>query len=194
MKKLFLDGLWRKNPVFVLLLGMCPTLGVTTSLLNGLGMGIATMAVLIMSNILISLLNKLIPVQVKVLCYLVLIATCVSVVEFLMQAYVPSLYLSLGIFVPLIVINCLILSRAELFASQNNVWLSFLDAVFMGLGFTLALTLLGAFREILSNGAIAGYKFLADDVPTVLFFIMPPGAFLALAGLIAGFNKIKGAK
>ncbi len=194
MKERFFDGLFKNNPVFVMLLGMCPTLGVTTSLTNGFGMGVATMIVLLMSNVLISILKSIIPAQIRIPCYIVLIASCVSVIELLMQAYTPSLYQSLGIFIPLIVVNCLILGRAEAYASKNSILNSALDALFMGLGFTLALTLLGAIREVLGEGAIMGHKFVSDDIPTMLFFIMPPGAFLALAGIIAVVNKIRGVK
>lgn len=194
MKEKFLDGMLKNNPVFVMMLGMCPTLGVTTSMLNGLGMGLATMLVLMMSNSLISLLKNTIPSSVRIPCFIVLIASCVSVIQMLMQAYVPALYQSLGIFIPLIVVNCLILGRAEAFASKNNVKDSFLDGLFMGLGFVFALTLLGAVREILGDGAIAGFKILPEDVPTMLLFVMPPGAFLALSGLILITKKIRGVK
>ncbi len=191
MKERLLEGLFKNNPVFVMLLGMCPTLGVTTSMINGFGMGIATFIVLLMSNVLISVLKKAIPTAVRIPCYIVLIASCVSAIELLMQAYTPSLYQSLGIFIPLIVVNCLILGRAEAYASKNTITNSILDALFMGIGFMFALTLLGAIREILGEGAILGHKFIPEDVPTMLLFIMPPGAFLALAGLIIGVNKLK---
>lgn len=184
-------GIIRENPIFVMLLGMCPTLGVTTSTANGLGMGIATLFVLILSNTAVSAVKNIIPEKVRIPCYIVIAASFVSVVDMLMAAYLPALHAKLGIFIPLIVVNCLILGRAEAFASKNNIKQSFYDAVGMGLGFTLALTLLGIIREILGAGSLFGYKFLGDDAETLLLFIMPPGAFWALAGLIIVVNKIR---
>lgn len=184
-------GIIRENPIFVMLLGMCPTLGVTTSAANGLGMGIATLFVLILSNTAVSAVKNIIPEKVRIPCYIVIAASFVSVVDMLMAAYLPALHAKLGIFIPLIVVNCLILGRAEAFASKNNIKQSFYDAVGMGLGFTLALTLLGIIREILGAGSLFGYKFLGDDAETLLLFIMPPGAFWALAGLIIVVNKIR---
>ena len=188
-------GIIRENPTFVMLLGMCPTLGVTTSAVNGLGMGIATLFVLILSNIAISAVKSLIPDMVRIPCYIVIIASFVTVVDLLMAAYLPALHARLGIFIPLIVVNCIILGRAEAFASKNNIIQSIYDAVGMGIGFTLSLTLLGSVREILGSGSFFGWSFVGEEADTLLLFIMPPGAFLALAGLIMLFNKfIKGEK
>jgi len=186
-------GIFKENPVIVMMLGMCPTPGVTTSMENGLGMGLATMFVLIMSNLVISLVKNVIPSQVRIPCYIVMIASFVTIINLLMEAYLPELHARLGIYIPLIVVNCIILGRAEAFASKNNLWQSFLDAVGMGIGFTLALTLLGAVREILGAGSIMGWNFVGENGYPILLFIMPPGAFLALAALIMGFNKISGA-
>ena len=182
-------GLIKENPTFVMLLGMCPTLGVTTSAINGLGMGIATLLVLILSNMAIAAVKNFIPDKVRIPCFIVIIATFVTVVELVMSAYLPGLYAALGIFIPLIVVNCIILGRAEAFASKNTVFQSFLDAVGMGAGFTLSLTTLGLVREILGAGSAFGWNFAGSDADTMLLFIMPPGAFLALAGLIILFNK-----
>lgn len=187
-------GIVRENPVFVMMLGMCPTLGVTTSLQNGLGMGLATMFVLIMSNMVISMVKNLIPGMVRIPCYIVMIASFVTIINLLMEAYLPALHEQLGIYIPLIVVNCIILGRAEAFASKNNIWQSLMDALGMGLGFTLALAMLGGVREILGAGSLFGVPFLSQDAYPILLFIMPPGAFLALAGLIMAFNKIVGAK
>lgn len=188
-------GIIRENPTFVMLLGMCPTLGVTTSAINGLGMGIATLFVLILSNIAISAVKNLIPDMVRIPCYIVIIASFVTVVDLLMAAYLPALHAQLGIFIPLIVVNCIILGRAEAFASKNNILQSIYDAVGMGVGFTLSLTLLGTVREMLGSGSFFGWNFVGQDADTLLLFIMPPGAFLALAGLIMLFNKfVKGEK
>ena len=187
-------GIVRENPVFVMMLGMCPTLGVTTSLQNGLGMGLATMFVLMMSNMVISMVKNLIPGMVRIPCYIVMIASFVTIINLLMEAYLPALHEQLGIYIPLIVVNCIILGRAEAFASKNNIWQSLMDALGMGLGFTLALSLLGGLREILGAGSLFGVPFLSQDAYPILLFIMPPGAFLALAGLIMAFNKIVGAK
>lgn len=187
-------GIIRENPTFVMLLGMCPTLGVTTSALNGLGMGLATLFVLILSNAAISLVKNFIPDMVRIPSFIVIIASFVTVVDLLMAAYLPTLHAALGIFIPLIVVNCIILGRAEAFASKNNLFQSVLDAIGMGIGFTLGLTLLGSVREILGNGSLFGYGFLGEDANTMLLFIMPPGAFLALAGLIVTVNPLRGAK
>lgn len=183
--KIFSNGLFTSNPVFVLLLGMCPTLGVTSSAINGLGMGLATTFVLILSNIIISLVKSQIPDKVRIPCFIVIIASFVTMVELLMKAYVPGLYAQLGLFIPLIVVNCLVLGRAEAFAAKNNVFRSFLDGAGMGLGFTLALTLLGAVRELLGSGAIFGQKFIAPEADGILIFVLAPGAFFALGLLIA---------
>ena len=186
-------GIIRENPTFVMLLGMCPTLGVTTSALNGLGMGIATLFVLLLSNCAISLVKNVIPNKVRIPCFIVIAATFVTVVDLLMAAYFPNLHATLGIFIPLIVVNCLILGRAEAFASKNSVFQSALDALGMGIGFTLALTLLGLIREVLGSGSAFGYSFVEEGAETMLMFIMPPGAFLALAGLIVLVNQLRGA-
>ena len=187
-------GLLKENPALVMLLGMCPTLGVTTSALNGLGMGLATLFVLMMSNMAISLVKKLIPSQVRIPCYIVIIASFVTVVDLLMAAYLPALHGALGIYIPLIVVNCIILGRAEAFAAKNNVWQSLLDAVGMGIGFTWALALLGSVREILGSGSLFGWNFMGEGADTMLLFIMPPGAFLALGGLIITVNQLRKAK
>lgn len=186
-------GIFKENPVFVMMLGMCPTLGVTTSMANGMGMGLATLFVLILSNLAISTVKNLIPAMVRIPCYIVMIASFVTIINLLMEAYLPEIHARLGIYIPLIVVNCIILGRAEAFASKNNLWQSFLDALGMGLGFTLALSLLGAIREILGAGSLLGWNFIGEGGYPILLFIMPPGAFLALAGLIVVFNKISGA-
>lgn len=187
-------GIIKENPTFVMLLGMCPTLGVTTSATNGLGMGIATLFVLILSNSIISIIKNVIPPMVRIPSYIVVIASIVTVMEMLMAAYLPTLHGALGIFIPLIVVNCIILGRAEAFASKNNLWQSILDAVGMGIGFTIGLTSLGIVREILGNGSIFGYSFVSETATPLLLFIMPPGAFLALSGLIIIFNKLQRSK
>ena len=182
-------GIIKENPTFVLILGMCPTLGTTTSAVNGLGMGVATMFVLIMSNIVISLIKNLVPGKVRSPAFIVVIASFVTVIELLMKAYVPSLYETLGVFIPLIVVNCIILGRAEAFASKNGVLDSALDGVGIGLGFTLSLTLLGAVRELLGTGAIFGQQlFNADN--GILIFVLAPVAFIALGYLMVIFNKL----
>lgn len=182
-------GIIKENPTFVLILGMCPTLGTTTSASNGFGMGAATMAVLIMSNVVISLIKNFIPDKVRIPAFIVIIASFVTVVEMLMQAFVPALYASLGVFIPLIVVNCVILGRAEAFASKNGVFDSALDGVGIGLGFTLALTLIGAVREVLGSGAIFGFELgCGDYMPLV--FVLAPGGFLVLGFLMVLFNKI----
>lgn len=184
---IFLKGIVRENPTFVLILGMCPTLGTTTSAINGAGMGIATLFVLFMSNIVISLIKNVIPDKVRIPAFIVVIASFVTVIQLLMQAYVPSLYETLGVFIPLIVVNCIILGRAEAFASRNTVLDSALDGFGMGLGFTLSLTLLGAVREMLGSGSIFGYKFISGD--GLIAFVLAPGAFIALGYLMVLFNK-----
>lgn len=181
-------GILRENPVFVLVLGTCPTLGTTTSALNGAGMGVATMFVLIMSNVVISLVKNLIPDKVRIPAFIVIIASFVTMIQLLMEAYVPALFETLGVFIPLIVVNCIILGRAEAFASKNNVLSSALDGLGMGLGFTLALTLIGAVREILGEGAIFGWKFIAGD--GIIGFILAPGAFFVFGYLMVVFNKV----
>ena len=186
----FLKGIVKDNPVFVMLLGMCPTLGVTSSAFNGLGMGVATMFVLLMSNIVVSLVKTQIPSKVRIPAFIIVIASFVTIVEMVLEAFIPFLYEQLGIFIPLIVVNCLILGRAEAFASQNNILSSIVDALGMGLGFVIALTALGAVREILGSGSIFEFKFVAEDANTFILFILPPGAFIALAYLSVLFNKI----
>ena len=187
-------GIIRENPVLVMLLGMCPTLGVTTSAGNGLGMGLATLLVLMLSNIAIAAVKSFIPDIVRIPSFIVIIASFVTILEMLMQAYAPLMYDALGIYIPLIVVNCIILGRAEAFASKHSVFQSLLDAIGMGLGFTLALTLLGSLREMLGNGSLFGLSFLSENASPILLFIMPPGAFLALGGIIAVVNRLKGEK
>ena len=189
-KQNFLKGILKENPVFIMLLGMCPTLGVTSSAFNGLGMGVATLFVLLMSNIVVSLIKKQIPNKVRIPAFIIIIASFVTVVEMVLEAFIPFLYEQLGIFIPLIVVNCLILGRAESFASKNNLWSSIVDALGMGLGFVLALTVLGATREILGSGSLFETKFVSEDANTFILFILPPGAFIALAYLSVIFNKI----
>ena len=191
MKKwnILLKGIVPENPTFVLVLGMCPTLGTTTSAINGAGMGIATMFVLILSNIVISLVKNLIPDKVRIPAFIVIIASFVTIIQLLMQAYVPSLYETLGVFIPLIVVNCIILGRAEAFASKHNAFDSALDGLGIGLGFTLSLTLIGAVREMLGSGSVFGYKFISGD--GMIAFVLAPGAFLVLGYLMALFNKLK---
>lgn len=186
--QIVLSGIIKNNPTFVLVLGMCPTLGTTTSAINGMGMGVATMAVLIMSNLVISLIKNLIPDKVRIPAFIVVIASFVTIIQMLMQAYVPSLYASLGVFIPLIVVNCIILGRAEAFASKNGAIDSILDGVGIGLGFTLSLTVIGAVREVLGSGAIFGYQLgISDYMPLV--FVLAPGAFLVLGYVMVLFNK-----
>ena len=189
-KQNFLKGIIKDNPVFVMLLGMCPTLGVTSSAFNGLGMGIATLFVLFMSNIVVSIFKSQIPSKVRIPAFIVIIASFVTIVEMVLEAFIPFLYEQLGIFIPLIVVNCLILGRAEAFASKNTVTSSVIDALGMGIGFTIALTLLGAVREILGNGSLFDFKMVSEDANTLILFILPPGAFIALAYLSAVFNKV----
>jgi len=190
-------GLLRENPTFVLVLGMCPTLATTTSAINGMSMGLATAFVLICSNIVISLLKNLIPDKVRIPAFIVVIASFVTVVQLVMQAYLPPLYDSLGLFIPLIVVNCIVLGRAEAFAAKNNVWYSALDGLGMGLGFTCSLTVLGALREILGTGHVfahgefAGFALFPENYG-MLLFVLAPGAFIALAYLMAIVGKLKG--
>ena len=184
---LITKGLIKENPVFVLVLGMCPTLATTTSAINGLEMGLATMFVLIFSNIVISLISPMVPDKVHIPVYIVVIATFVTVLQLLMQAFVPTVYESLGLFIPLIVVNCIVLGRAEAFASKNGVWASALDGVGIGLGFTLALTVIGLVREVLGSGSLFGWKFIAGD--GMLAFVLAPGAFMVLGYLMVLFNK-----
>lgn len=181
------DGLIKNNPTFVLVLGMCPTLATTTSAINGLEMGLATLFVLVLSNIAISLVAPAVPDKVRIPVYIVVIATFVTVLQLLMQAYVPSVYDTLGLFIPLIVVNCIVLGRAEAFANKNSVGASALDGLGVGLGFTLSLTVIGIVREILGSGSVFGWKFVPGD--GILAFVMAPGAFIALGYLMVLFNK-----
>lgn len=190
LKKEFLRGFVKENAIFILLLGMCPALGVTGSAINGFGMGIASTVVLVGSNFVISLLKNFIPDKVRIPSFIVIIASFVTIIDLTMAAYVPTLHEALGVFIPLIVVNCLILGRAEAFASKNSLSKSIIDGLVMGLGFTFALTILGALREILGSGSIFGFSFVAEDASTMLLFILPPGAFIALGFLIAFMNKI----
>ncbi len=181
-------GFFKENPVFVLLLGCCPTLATTTSAINGLSMGLATTFVLILSNMCISLLKNFIPNKVHIPCYIVVIASFVTVVQLLMQAYLPSIYETLGLFIPLIVVNCIVLGRAEAFASKNGIGASAIDGISMGLGYSMALTILGSIREILGSGSIFGWKFIEGDA--ILVFVLAPGAFIAMGYLIAIMNRM----
>ena len=192
--KTFTKGLIKENPILVLLLGCCPTLATTTSAINGMSMGLATTFVLIMSNLVISLIKNFIPDKVRIPCFIVVIASFVTVVQLVMQAYVPDIYETLGLFIPLIVVNCIVLGRAEAFASKNPVWPSILDGAGMGLGFTFALTILGSIREILGSGSVFNWRFLPEDAQTILIFVLAPGAFIALGYLIAIVNRLKKTK
>lgn len=194
MKKTFLNGLLNENPTFVLLLGMCPTLAVTTSAINGVGMGLSTTLVLIFSNLFISVLRKFIPDKVRIAAYVVIIAGFVTVVEMLLKAYALSVSNALGIYIPLIVVNCIILGRAEAFASKNNVLLSAVDGLGMGLGFTCALTIIGSIREILGNGSLFGFNLFGSGFQPVSIMVLPPGAFLTLGLILAFINLIKAKK
>ena len=188
-------GIVKENPTLVLTLGMCPTLAVTTSAINGAGMGLASTVVLALSNLIISMLRNVIPDRVRMPAYIVIVASFVTIVQFLMQGFVPSLYSSLGIYIPLIVVNCIILGRAESYASKNKPLPSLFDGIGMGLGFTCSLTVLGAFREILGAGTIFGHSFIPANNPTsfepISIFVMAPGAFFVLAMLVAVMNRIK---
>ena len=188
--KILINGIIKENPIFVLLLGMCPTLATTSSAINGMSMGLATMFVLISSNAVISLLKNVIPDMVRIPAFIVVIATFVTIVEMMMNAYVPALAESLGIFIPLIVGNCIVLGRAEAFASKNGVLSSIFDGVGIGLGFTLALTLLGASRELLGTGKIFSQNIYPEQYGSLLF-VLAPGAFIVLGFLIAIFNKLQ---
>ncbi len=189
-KNEFLKGFWDENPVFRLMLGLCPTLAVTTSLINGVGMGLATMCVLLGSNIAISLIRDYIPGKIRIPAFIVVIASFVTMIELSMHAFAPALYDALGIFVPLIVVNCIILGRAEAFASKNSAWLSIVDALGMGLGFTLTLSMLGGIREIIGAGQLLGIPVLPAGYQPSLIMILPPGAFLTLGVMMAGMNLI----
>ncbi len=190
IKKIFFNGIIKENPTFVLLLGMCPTLGTTSSALNGLSMGLATTAVLVFSNLIISLIKNFIPNMVRIPSFIVVIASLVTVLQMLIKAYAPELDASLGLFIPLIVVNCVILGRAEAFAAKNGPIASLFDGLGMGFGFTLALTLLGAVRELLGTGSIFSLGIIPEQY-AALIFVLAPGAFIALGYLIAIVNKLK---
>jgi len=186
--QIFTKGFLKENPTFVLLLGLCPTLATTTTALNGVGMGLSTLFVLVLSNIVISAIAPVVPDKVHIPVYIVVIATFVTILQFLMQAYTPGMYKSLGLFIPLIVVNCIVLGRAEAFASKNGVLDSALDGLGIGLGFTLSLTVLGLVRELLGSGSLFGWKLFSGD--GILVFVMAPGAFLVLGYLMVLFNKL----
>lgn len=185
------NGVIKENPTFVIMLGMCPTLAVTTSAINGIGMGLTTTVILVMSNMIISMLRKIIPDGVRMPAFIVIVASFVTVVQFLLEGFIPSLYDSLGIYIPLIVVNCIILGRAEAYASKNPVVLSVFDGIGMGLGFTVGLTSIGIFRELIGNGTVFNYRIMPDFYEPITIFILAPGAFFVLAGLIAIQNKVK---
>ncbi|MDR1402255.1 MAG: electron transport complex subunit E [Tannerellaceae bacterium] len=188
--KILTNGIIKENPIFVLLLGMCPTLGTTSSAVNGMGMGLATTFVLVCSNMAISALKNLIPDQVRIPGYIVVIATFVTAVQMCMEAFIPALYASLGLFIPLIVVNCIVLGRAEAFAAKNGIVSSLFDGLGIGLGFTLALTLLGTVRELLGTGKFFGFSILPEEYGA-LIFVLAPGAFIVLGFLIALVNKLR---
>ena len=190
LERLF-NGLIKENPTFVLMLGMCPTLAVTTSAINGLGMGLTTTVVLVMSNMLISMLRKIIPDSVRMPAFIVVVASFVTIVQFLLEGFIPSLYDSLGLYIPLIVVNCIILGRAESYASKNPVLPSIFDGIGMGLGFTVGLTSIGIVREILGAGQVFGKQIMPASYEPITIFILAPGAFFVLAGLVAIQNKVK---
>ena len=185
------NGVIKENPTFVLMLGMCPTLAVTSSAINGMGMGLTTTVVLAASNMVISFVRKIIPDKVRIPAFIVIVASLVTMVQQLLQAYVPSLYASLGIYIPLIVVNCIILGRAEAYASKNKVLLSACDGIGMGLGFTVGLTLIGIFRELLGNGSVFNITIMPDSFEPITVFVLAPGAFFVLACLTAIQNKLK---
>ncbi|MBQ6540394.1 MAG: electron transport complex subunit E [Oscillospiraceae bacterium] len=184
------NGIIKENPTLVLMLGMCPTLAVSTRAMNGIGMGVSTTAVLVLSNLVISLLRKVIPDQVRLPCYIVVVASLVTVTELLIEAYLPSVYEALGIYIPLIVVNCIILGRAEAYANKHTPLLSIMDGIGMGIGFTIALTLAGLVREVLGNGTAFGLQILPKSVPPIGIFVQPPGAFLVIAFFIIIMNAI----
>lgn len=192
--KILKNGIIDDNPTFVQVIGMCPTLAVTTSAINGIGMGLATTAVLACSNIVISIIKKVIPDQIRIPAYIVVIATFVTLIQMLLEAFLPSLNSSLGLFIPLIVVNCIILARAEAFASKNNCISSLFDGVGMGLGFTIGLTMIGIVREFLGTGSIFGLTLLPEMFPKTIVMILPPGAFFTLAFLMILINKIRSSK
>lgn len=191
IKSRLVNGLFKENPTFVLMLGMCPTLAVTTSAINGLGMGLTTMVVLALSNMIISLLRNIIPDKVRIPAFIVIIASFVTMMELLLEGFLPSLYDALGIYIPLIVVNCIILGRAEAYASKNPVLPSLFDGIGMGLGFSFALTCIGAVRELIGSGKVFGFAVMPSSYVPCAIFVMAPGAFFVLAGLTALQNKIK---
>ena len=188
--KTLTNGILKENPTFALVLGMCPTLATTTSAVNGMSMGLATLFVLVCSNVVISLLKNLIPDKVRIPAFIVVIATFVTMVQLVMQAYLPAIYDVLGLFIPLIVVNCIVLGRAEAFAAKNTVGLSALDGIGMGLGFTLSLTVLGVIREFLGAGTVFGFQLYSSQF-AALIFVLAPGAFIALADMMAAVNKLQ---
>lgn len=192
--KIIKNGIIDENPTFMQVIGMCPTLAVTSSAINGIGMGLAATAVLICSNVFVSLLRKIIPDTVRIPCFIVVIATFVTIIEFVLKAYVPSLYASLGLFIPLIVVNCIILARAEAFAAKNGPFASACDGIGMGLGFTIALGCMGLIREFIGSGTAFGVTVLPEAFPKTLLFVMAPGAFFTLAVMMAVLNTIKNKK
>ncbi|OIP98630.1 MAG: electron transport complex subunit RsxE [Zetaproteobacteria bacterium CG2_30_46_52] len=189
-QEVFTNGFWYNNAIFAQLLGMCPLLGVTTSAENGFWMGLATLMVLVFSNLIVSVVRSYIPKEVRIPAYIIIIASLVTVVDLLMNAWMHDMYLVLGLFIPLIVVNCAILGRAEAFASKNSVSNSLVDALGMGLGFTFALLLLGGARELFGQGKLFGFEIFGADYPDVLMFILPPGAFIALGFILAGVNIV----
>jgi electron transport complex protein RnfE len=189
--KEFIKGIWRENPVFILVLGMCPVLAVTTSAINGVGMGVAATFVLLCSNIVVSLIRSIVPDRVRIPVYIVVIASFVTIVDLVMSGYFRSLHHSLGLFIPLIVVNCIILGRAEAFASKNSIFLSIADGLGMGAGFTLALVILGGIRELFGNGTIFNVQFFGGGYEPILVMILPPGAFLTLGILTGVFAAIE---
>lgn len=190
LQKEFLKGLWRENPTFRLVLGMCPTLAVTTSAINGIGMGLATAFVLVCSNIVISILRRFIPSKVRIPAFIVIIASFVTLVDLMMEGYFFSLHKALGLYIPLITVNCIILGRAEAFASKNSLIPSIADGLGMGIGFTLSLTVLGMVRELIGRGTFFGVSIFGSHFPALLVFVLPPGAYLALGLLSALMNRI----
>ena len=188
--KVLMNGIVKENPTFVLLLGMCPTLGTTSCAINGMGMGLATLFVLVCSNVVISLIKRLVPDMVRIPIFIVVIASFVTLLQMVMQAYVPALYATLGLFIPLIVVNCILLGRAEAFAAKNNAGASFFDGLGMGLGFTIALTVLGGVREFLGTGKLFNITIMPEEYG-MLIFVLAPGAFIALGYLIAIVNRMK---
>ena len=194
LAKIFKNGLIDENPTFVQVIGMCPTLAVTTSAVNGLGMGLSTAVVLLCANVFISLIRNVVPDKIRIPAFIVVIATFTTIVGMLLKAYMPALDAALGLYIPLIVVNCILLARAESFASKNGVVASAVDGISMGLGFSLALTVLGTVRELLGNGSIFGWSLFGASFQPILIFVLPPGAFLTLGFLFAGFNKLKGKK